>query len=83
MRTMDLKNEQKVRIDVESNYGGGGGGNYLQKFRLYETRSVWLFDLVAVCLFEREFWFLFFACLCEIWNAELLIFDWWRFFWFR
>ncbi|KAL8466407.1 hypothetical protein ACS0TY_035489 [Phlomoides rotata] len=38
MRTMASENEQKVRINVESNYGGGGG-NYLQKFRLYETRS--------------------------------------------
>lgn len=39
MRTMGLENEQKARINVEANYGGGGG-NYLQKFRLYETRSV-------------------------------------------
>ncbi|KAG8380206.1 hypothetical protein BUALT_Bualt07G0169300 [Buddleja alternifolia] len=38
MGIMTSENEQEVRIDAESNYGGGGG-SYLQKFRLYETRS--------------------------------------------
>ncbi|KAK4395033.1 Phosphoinositide phosphatase SAC2 [Sesamum angolense] len=38
MGSMALENEQQVRTNVESNYGSGG--SYLQKFRLYETRSV-------------------------------------------
>ncbi|KAL0354434.1 UNVERIFIED_CONTAM: Phosphoinositide phosphatase SAC2 [Sesamum radiatum] len=37
MGSMALENEQEVRSNVESNYGSGG--SYLQKFRLYETRS--------------------------------------------
>ncbi|KAL2243161.1 phosphoinositide phosphatase SAC2 [Sesamum indicum] len=37
MGSMALENEQQVRSNVESNYGSGG--SYLQKFRLYETRS--------------------------------------------
>ncbi|KAK4427437.1 Phosphoinositide phosphatase SAC2 [Sesamum alatum] len=37
MGSMALENEQQVRYNVESNYGSGG--SYLQKFRLYETRS--------------------------------------------
>ncbi|KAI3455664.1 hypothetical protein Pfo_012327 [Paulownia fortunei] len=37
MGSMAMENEKQVRINVESNYGGGG--SYLQKFRLYETRA--------------------------------------------
>ncbi|KAL0415007.1 UNVERIFIED_CONTAM: Phosphoinositide phosphatase SAC2 [Sesamum latifolium] len=37
MGSMALENEQEVRSNVVSNYGSGG--SYLQKFRLYETRS--------------------------------------------
>ncbi|KAL7100283.1 hypothetical protein ACP275_09G137700 [Erythranthe tilingii] len=37
MGSMASENEERFQINVQSNYGGGG--SYLQKFRLYETRS--------------------------------------------
>ncbi|KAK6118742.1 hypothetical protein DH2020_047547 [Rehmannia glutinosa] len=45
---MALENKQQARINVEStNYGGGG---YLQKFRLYETRSYAAPPPLGACL---------------------------------
>ncbi|PIN09546.1 putative phosphoinositide phosphatase [Handroanthus impetiginosus] len=38
MGSMEFENEEKVRVNVEPNFGSVGS-NYLQKFRLYETRS--------------------------------------------
>lgn len=70
MGSMALEKEQKIQINVEPNYGGGG--SYLQKFRLYETRSVYLFDLLDVCLAERELLFFIFCFYCALGKDRML-----------